>query len=498
MKKILLLICGSFLISQASFGKEINSNTLVGNSDIANSELEPVSFNNSAIFKKPALEKNRVWLNLANAEGAFKQLLVGYITGATNGWDKLFDSVTIDSNPYIDFYSINGGKNLTIQGRALPFVIADEVPLGYKTNITGTFEISIDHFDGFFVNQDIFLKDNLTGVIHNLKNGDYSFTTDIGRFNDRFVLLYVTIPVEPTPPSEPVVAEVTDPVVPTPTVPDPVVTVPEVPVVTVPDPVVTVPEVPAVTVPDPVVTVPEVPAVIVPDPVVTVPEVPAVIVPDPVVTVPEVPAPIVPDPVVTVPEVPAIIVPDPVVTVPEVPVVIVPDPVVMIPEVPAIIVPDPIVTVPEVPAPIVPDPVVAVPEVPAVIVPDPVVTVPEVPVVIVPDPVVIVPEVPVVIVPDPIVTIPEVLPPFDIVKNVYGAKEKSVIVSVNNNQITINSTEAPINQVFVYNMGQTQLFERNNINSKEFVIDDIGAAKQVLIIRTQLRNGKLTTSKIIL
>ena len=35
--------------------------------------------------KKTAdIEKNRVWLNLTNSEGAFKQLLVGYIAGATN------------------------------------------------------------------------------------------------------------------------------------------------------------------------------------------------------------------------------------------------------------------------------------------------------------------------------------------------------------------------------------------------------------------------------
>jgi hypothetical protein len=34
--------------------------------------------------------------------------------------------------------------------------------------------------------QDIFLKDNLTGALQNLKIGDYNFTSEIGIFNTRF------------------------------------------------------------------------------------------------------------------------------------------------------------------------------------------------------------------------------------------------------------------------------------------------------------------------
>jgi hypothetical protein len=418
MKKNLLLVSVLLLISHISFGKENNTNTsIVRSGDIA--------FNNSAVSKSMAGEKNRIWLNLSNAGGAFKQTLVGYVFGATNGFDKLFDGISLDSNPYVDFYSINLGKNLTIQGRGLPFVNTDEVPMGYKSTIAGTFEISIDHVDGLFVTQDIFLKDLSTGVIHNLKNGAYSFTTEIGRFNDRFLLLYIDN--TPVIPEEPIASEETDPIV-----TDPVVTVPEVPA-----PVVTEPEVT-----DPIVTVPEEPA-----PVVTEPEVT-----DPIVTVPEEPAPVVTEPEVT----------DPIVTVPEEPA-----PVVTEPEVT-----DPIVTVPEEPAPVVTDPIVTVPEEPA-----PVVTEPEVT-----DPIVIVPEQPV-----PIVS-----------NGKHYGKGKSVLVSVNNSEIIINSLEESINGIYIFTMGQRQLFEQKNINTNEFVIPNLGVANQVLIVKTQLSNGKLTTNKIIL
>ncbi|WP_300978553.1 DUF642 domain-containing protein, partial [Flavobacterium sp.] len=94
--------------------------------------------NNSQFFKQvntkksTKLEKNRIWLNLTNSGGAFKQLLVGYITGATNDWDNLYDGSTFDGQEFVDFYSVNQGKNLTIQGRALPFENTDVVPLGYR------------------------------------------------------------------------------------------------------------------------------------------------------------------------------------------------------------------------------------------------------------------------------------------------------------------------------------------------------------------------------
>ena len=110
---------------------------------------------------------------------------------ATNGIDKRFDGQTMNANKYVDFYSINDSKKLSIQGRALPFDIMDQVPLGFKTTIEGTFSISIDQIDGILTSLPIFLEDKLTGTTFNLKNGAYSFSTAIGTFDDRFVLRYI-------------------------------------------------------------------------------------------------------------------------------------------------------------------------------------------------------------------------------------------------------------------------------------------------------------------
>jgi hypothetical protein len=136
------------------------------------------------------LEKHRIWLDLTNSQGAFKQTLVGYVTDATNGYEDRFDGESYDGNDFLDFYSINEEKNLTIQGRAVPFDENDEIPLGYRIALGGSFTISIDETDGLLTNQAVYLEDKATNTIFNLKNGNYTFTTDKGTFNDRFVLRY--------------------------------------------------------------------------------------------------------------------------------------------------------------------------------------------------------------------------------------------------------------------------------------------------------------------
>jgi hypothetical protein len=156
-----------------------------------------VTGNNSQFFKTKnpnksakTIEKKRIWLNLTNTQGAFKQTLVGYVTNATNDYDSHFDGQSFDGNEFVDFYSVNQDKNLVIQGRALPFDENDEVPLGFRTTINGVFTINIDQVDGFLKNQAVFIEDKLTNTVFDLKSGNYTFNTVAGTFNDRFILRY--------------------------------------------------------------------------------------------------------------------------------------------------------------------------------------------------------------------------------------------------------------------------------------------------------------------
>ena len=116
--------------------------------------------------------------------------MIGYVEGATNNWDFNYDASTLDENAYLDFYSIVDTDLMAIQGRALPFDKNDLISLGYKATIGGEFTISIDHVDGLFDNQVVYLEDKTTDVIHDLSAANYTFSTAAGTFDKRFVLRF--------------------------------------------------------------------------------------------------------------------------------------------------------------------------------------------------------------------------------------------------------------------------------------------------------------------
>lgn len=136
------------------------------------------------------IERHRIWINLTNNSGAFSQTLVGYVQDATQGVDRSFDGESLGGND-VTFYSIIPQTELTIQGRALPFDENDQVTLGYNSEISGELSIRIDHIDGLFNTQNIYLEDKELSVIHNLKEKPYVFNTEKGTFNDRFYLRFI-------------------------------------------------------------------------------------------------------------------------------------------------------------------------------------------------------------------------------------------------------------------------------------------------------------------
>lgn len=156
---------------------------------------------NSTYFFRTAAETeetapSRFWLNVTNAENnAFSQAMVGYFDGATNGYDNGYDGKSLlegNTRLYSIAYNAQDTLRLALQARSA-FTIADVVPLGFSATVAGSFEITIDHADGIFTGgQDIYIVDRYTNVTHNLKDGNYTFTTEPGTFEDRFQIIYTT------------------------------------------------------------------------------------------------------------------------------------------------------------------------------------------------------------------------------------------------------------------------------------------------------------------
>lgn len=177
---------GFFLDAEAAGSLTFNNSMRVSAPTTANTQ-----FFKAASNIEKTKNSDRVWLNLENADGMFSQQLVGYFDNTTLGHDNGYDGLVSDAVNCVSFYSFINEDTYRIQGRAA-FNEKDQVRLGYFSAVAGTFNINIDSKEGIFNQSDsgIYVEDKSLNAIHDLKQGPYSFATEKGTFNDRFVLRY--------------------------------------------------------------------------------------------------------------------------------------------------------------------------------------------------------------------------------------------------------------------------------------------------------------------
>ncbi|RZJ76006.1 MAG: T9SS sorting signal type C domain-containing protein [Flavobacterium sp.] len=195
---------GEFVTSTHAGSDDPNNILQTGQGFVVKAQASSINFNNgmrssstvndNSFFRMnnnpPVVESHRIWLNLSNEASQIAQMLVGYKSNASMGIDTGIDALFIN-DVETGLNSVIDGNAYVIQGRSLPFDTQDIVPLQFKTPAAGSYSIAIDHVDGMFLgNQDIFLKDNVLGVTHDLKASNYSFTSEAGIFDDRFEIVY--------------------------------------------------------------------------------------------------------------------------------------------------------------------------------------------------------------------------------------------------------------------------------------------------------------------
>ena len=156
-----------------------------------NNTMRSSTYDNQQFYRTTDDNNGRIWLDLIGSNGSNVRNLVAYADGATNNRDRLFDAIT-DEKLNLNLYSAIGDDLMKIQGRTLPFNQEDRVPMGIKVPQNGNYTIGIAAVDGFFTdtNQNIYLEDKVTNIIHDLRQNPYSFTADAGNYTTRFVLRY--------------------------------------------------------------------------------------------------------------------------------------------------------------------------------------------------------------------------------------------------------------------------------------------------------------------
>ena len=184
---------GGFIAGGQGFFTIMNDGVASSQNVFFNNSMRDKTYDNGQFYRGISSristeDKHRIWLDLNNANNQSAKTLVGYVSGATIGKDRMYDAVTLESTE-TSIYSIVDNQKMSIQGR-FPFSENDVVPLGVKITKEGTNSIGIFAVDGLFNQQNIFLEDLYLNIIHDLKTTAYSFDSPLGVFNDRFILRF--------------------------------------------------------------------------------------------------------------------------------------------------------------------------------------------------------------------------------------------------------------------------------------------------------------------
>ncbi|NHN27172.1 hypothetical protein FIA58_015930 [Flavobacterium jejuense] len=157
-----------------------------------NNSLRSETYLNSQFYRANTSsdEKSRIWLDLSNDAAISDRTLIGYVEGATNSKDRLYDAFTkVDFNQQ-RIYSFIGNDKMLIQGFGLPFSEEDIIPLGINIPIAGNYSISIHAVDGLFSDKQVFVEDLQLHTITDISNQPYTFYSEVNQINDRFLLKF--------------------------------------------------------------------------------------------------------------------------------------------------------------------------------------------------------------------------------------------------------------------------------------------------------------------
>ena len=174
-----------FIVQKKSVATD---NLVFKNSYGSGKELRVVSA--GTFFSKDAQSKNRFTLQLTSPDELVNSLLIGYIPGATDDFEQDYDAeaFTMSSNL---FYSLLNERRLLIQGRSDAFTTKDRLNVGVNFFQAGNYMIGLEDGEGIFeADQNVYLKDQQTGIITNLSQSSYSFAANAGETNARFEIIY--------------------------------------------------------------------------------------------------------------------------------------------------------------------------------------------------------------------------------------------------------------------------------------------------------------------
>ena len=146
--------------------------------------------NTQAGTQETAAETQILRLEFGVSSGASRSFVIGFSEDATDGYDYGMDGGLINDPPEDDMGSLLNGQQYVIQAFA-PYTPDKEIDLVLHASGNFTYTLKSTEISNFPVDQDLFLKDLLTGQHYNLRDTDpYNFTSVAGSFTERFKVVF--------------------------------------------------------------------------------------------------------------------------------------------------------------------------------------------------------------------------------------------------------------------------------------------------------------------
>ncbi|WGD34900.1 Ig-like domain-containing protein [Olleya sp. YS] len=132
------------------------------------------------------ISKFRLFMNAEN--GATRELVLGFSNNTTDTFDYGYDARS-ESFKNDDLNLVLNDIPMVMQAYS-PITPNKVIPLIFSASTNQSFTISIGGFVDFDSDQDVFIKDNYTNTFHDIRQSDFTFTSQAGSFNDRFEVVF--------------------------------------------------------------------------------------------------------------------------------------------------------------------------------------------------------------------------------------------------------------------------------------------------------------------
>lgn len=178
---------------QRIFIKEADANGSYGNGSVffrnGGDQDTGQNQNESEETEETLMQKLRLEFNSVDGPTTRRELLLGFSEETSDDYDYGYEAINVDGNDD-DLNLILDNQLMTIQ--AYSSITEDKiVPLVLTTSGAYNYTIKLTEEENIANDQEIYLRDNLTGEYFDLKSYEpYEFSSDAGEFTDRLEIVF--------------------------------------------------------------------------------------------------------------------------------------------------------------------------------------------------------------------------------------------------------------------------------------------------------------------